>query len=144
MIRHGDYNIDDTRFLILHMEKIPSAIDRYTAEIKRVLGVLDRSLEGKQWLVGDKMTFADLAFLSWNARLDDVLGASFDEIFEGLPNAKAWNQRMMELPSWNRTLVKRNQLMAEQGLNHLGTPKGQKSTAHYVNSVVEAQNASSE
>ena len=47
-------------FSFLHPEKLPSAIERYAKEMKRVLGVLDGALEGKQWLVGDKMTFADL------------------------------------------------------------------------------------
>lgn len=129
------------RFLILHTEKVPSAINRYVAELKRVLGVLDRSLEGKQWLVGDKMTFADLAFLPWNSRVDTVLSCSFEEAFEGMPNAKAWHDRMMELPSWKRCMAKKEQCMAEQGLNYLGTPAGHESTAQYVDSVVKAQNS---
>ena len=62
------------RFNVLHPEKLPSAIERYSNEVKRVLGVLEQALRGKQWLVGDKCTYADLAFVTWNDRMDMVLG----------------------------------------------------------------------
>jgi glutathione S-transferase len=40
----------------------PSTIERYKEQVKRVLGVFDGWLEGKQWFVGDKTTFyPDLA-----------------------------------------------------------------------------------
>lgn len=39
--------------------------DRYTAESKRILGVLDRHLEGKQWMMGDTFTIADIAIFPW-------------------------------------------------------------------------------
>lgn len=107
----------------MHPEKIPSAMNRYDAEIKRVLGVLDRSLEdGKQWLVGDKMTYADLAFVSWNVMLEQILASSLDEIFEGLPNARAWYDRLAALPSWQRTAALRVKYMAEQNLGITGQP----------------------
>ncbi|CAL8576696.1 Transcriptional regulator ure2 [Xanthoria parietina] len=61
-------------FNVLHPEKLPSAIERYSNEVKRVLGVLEQALRGKQWLVGDKCTYADLAFVTWNDRMDMVLG----------------------------------------------------------------------
>lgn len=111
----------------MHTEKVQSAIERYITELKRVLGVLDRSLAGRQWLVGDKMTFADLAFLPWNSRLEDLLSCSTEEAFEGVPNVKAWHDRMVDLPSWKRSMAKRDRYMAEQGLDHLGTPKGHES-----------------
>lgn len=54
------------------------------AENKRILGALDRGLEGKWRLVGDKMAaYADMAFLAWNARLDDVLSQPFGKILQG-------------------------------------------------------------
>ncbi|RYP51738.1 hypothetical protein DL768_002961 [Monosporascus sp. mg162] len=61
------------RFNVLHHEKPPSAIERYNDQSKQVLGVLDSWLEDRQWLVGDKMTYADLAFLPWNDRIDAVI-----------------------------------------------------------------------
>ena len=49
-----------------HPEKIPSAIERYNNEIKRVFGVLDAVLSKQKYLVGDKVTIADLSFVPWN------------------------------------------------------------------------------
>jgi glutathione S-transferase len=51
--------------------------------VKRVLGVLDNHLEGKQWLVGEKMTYADLAFTTWNDRVDAILACAPEGKFDG-------------------------------------------------------------
>ena len=53
-------------FQYYHSEKIPSAIERYSDEIRRVFGVLDSVLAKQKYLVGDKLTVADLAFIPWN------------------------------------------------------------------------------
>jgi GSH-dependent disulfide-bond oxidoreductase len=39
--------------------------DRYVAESKRLLGVLDKWLEGKDWVMGDQYTIADIAIFPW-------------------------------------------------------------------------------
>ena len=39
--------------------------DRYVAETKRLLGVLDRQLEGKNWIMGDEYSIADIAVFPW-------------------------------------------------------------------------------
>lgn len=39
--------------------------DRYVAEAKRLLGVLDRRLEGRSWVMGDAYTIADIAIFPW-------------------------------------------------------------------------------
>ncbi len=51
-----------------HSETIPSAIERYQKETLRVFSVLDGVLAKSPsgYLVGDKVTIADLAFVSWN------------------------------------------------------------------------------
>jgi glutathione S-transferase len=54
-------------FQHFHAEKIPSAIERYNNEIKRVFSVLDSVLSKQKYLVGDKVTIADLAFIPWNS-----------------------------------------------------------------------------
>ena len=38
---------------------------RYVNESKRLLGVLDKHLAGKQWMVGDEYTIADMAIFPW-------------------------------------------------------------------------------
>lgn len=61
-------------FNVLHSEKVPSAIERYDFKLRRILEVLDQALAGKQWLVGDKYTFADIFFAPWNDRIDTLYG----------------------------------------------------------------------
>ena len=39
--------------------------DRYAAESKRLLGVLDRHLATHRWMVGDEYTIADMAIFPW-------------------------------------------------------------------------------
>jgi GST-like protein len=39
--------------------------DRYVAETRRLLGVLDRRLEGRSWIMGDEFTIADIAIFPW-------------------------------------------------------------------------------
>jgi glutathione S-transferase len=115
----------DHRFNVLHPEKVPSAIERYTREVHRVLGVLDGALQGKDWLVGGKFTFADLAFLPWNARLDSVLlTPPGEDPLTPYPNVQAWHQRMLARDSWKKAISTRDKLMDDQGLQPNGMPKG--------------------
>ncbi len=60
MSGQGPYFGQASWFLYFHHEQLPSAQERYKNEIKRVLGVLNKALEGKEYLVGDKCTIADL------------------------------------------------------------------------------------
>ena len=39
--------------------------DRYVAESKRLLGVLDKRLEGRDWVMGNSYTIADIAIFPW-------------------------------------------------------------------------------
>mgnify|MGYP003617822741 FL=1 len=39
--------------------------DRYVAESKRLLGVLDQRLQGRAWVMGDHYSIADIAIFPW-------------------------------------------------------------------------------
>ena len=39
--------------------------DRYVAESRRLLGVLDKHLAGRAWIMGDEYTIADIASFPW-------------------------------------------------------------------------------
>jgi GST-like protein len=61
--------------------------DRYAAEARRLLGVLDRHLAGKAWMLGDEYTMADIAIFPWVRNLVGFYGAGelvgfarFDEV----------------------------------------------------------------
>src|SRR5215475_9364044 len=40
-------------------------LERYRDESKRLLGVLDTRLEGRQWIMGNEYTVADISMLGW-------------------------------------------------------------------------------
>lgn len=50
--------------------------DRYLAETRRLLGVLDKHLAGRQWIMGDDYTIADMATLPWVRSLMQVYEAA--------------------------------------------------------------------
>jgi GST-like protein len=45
-------------------------VDRYTGESKRILGVLEQRLQGREWIMGDELTIADMAIAPWIKGLD--------------------------------------------------------------------------
>ena len=46
------------------------ALDRYTGEAKRLLGVLDRRLQGRDFVVGSELSIADMAIWPWLSVID--------------------------------------------------------------------------
>ncbi|KAL2844432.1 hypothetical protein BJX68DRAFT_269663 [Aspergillus pseudodeflectus] len=131
MSGQGPYYGQLAWFAVLHAEKVPSAITRYRNEALRILGVLNTVLEGRTWLVGDKCTFADLSFLPWNENLGILLDSSLDEVFEPFGNVRSWHNKMRRRKSWVKCRELRTMLMAEQGLERTGMPKGINSMDEY-------------
>ncbi|EKV06690.1 Glutathione S-transferase Ure2-like, putative [Penicillium digitatum] len=92
-------------FKKLHAERIPSAVKRYVDEAKRVTGVLDKWL-GKQkaaddkdigdgpWLVGNKFSYADVAFMPWQRTARVVFADDGFDVDE-FPNEKEWFEHMI-------------------------------------------------
>ena len=64
----GPYFGQRAWFVLYAPEQMDYCLDRYGNEIRRVLGVIDAHLKktGRQYLVGDKCTFADLVFVPWH------------------------------------------------------------------------------
>lgn len=52
-------------FNVYAPEKIAYAIDRYTKETERLLGVLDKRLAGREFIAGDEYGIADIACYPW-------------------------------------------------------------------------------
>ena len=70
--------------------------ERYLNEAKRLLGVLDGALEGKEWIAGD-YSIADIAIAPWLAALDfygvkDALG------YADFKNVVAYEERFLARP----------------------------------------------
>lgn len=75
------------------------------------LGVIEAQLAGRDWLVGDRMTMADIAFypvfavicrVATKPAVADVLGAAPD-FANDFPAIEAWRARMAALPYHDRT-----------------------------------------
>ena len=49
--------------------------ERYAAEAKRLLAVLDQRLAGRNWIMGDAYTIADIAIFPWVNTLNTFYGA---------------------------------------------------------------------
>ncbi len=79
-------------------KKIPEVIDRYHKETKRLYGVLETRLEGREWLCDD-YTIADMANFTW-VHIHSWAGVSIDD----LPNVKAWVARMRARPAVQKGL----------------------------------------
>jgi glutathione S-transferase len=99
-----------------HPEHLASAIERYQSETKRVLGVLDEVLEGKQCLVGDKFSYADVVFVTWNTSVERIILAGQNYIDKETPNVSRWMEAMLARPAIKRVLAEKAKLMAS------GTP----------------------
>ena len=62
--------------------------DRYVAESKRLLGVLDQRLAGRDWIMGDEYTIADIATFGWVRNLDGFYEAGELVGFDDFSNVK--------------------------------------------------------
>jgi GST-like protein len=63
--------------------------DRYVAESKRLLAVLDKHLEGRSWIMGDEYTIADIATFPWVNNLIGFYGAAELVGFEDFRTSRA-------------------------------------------------------
>jgi GST-like protein len=80
-------------------ERVPYAADRYTNEVGRLLGVMDRRLGEATYLAGPDYTIADIATWPWvrNAH-------SYGQNMENYPNVKRWIAAIAERPGVRRGL----------------------------------------
>ncbi|SHH15196.1 glutathione S-transferase N-terminal domain-containing protein [Massilia sp. CF038] len=62
--------------------------DRYVAESKRLLGVLDKHLATRQWMMGDEYSIADIAIFPWVNNLVNFYGAGELVEYERFANVK--------------------------------------------------------
>lgn len=81
-------------------EKIPAAIARYQNETRRLFEVLERGLDGREWLAADQYTIADIANWCW------VRGYKWSGVsIEGLPNLKRWLDAIRARPAVERGIA---------------------------------------
>jgi len=76
--------------------------DRFAAEVRRLLGVLDARLDGRDWIVGD-YSVADVACIGW-VRAVRNLNAPELTGWDGFANVAAWLERALARPAVQRGL----------------------------------------
>lgn len=83
---------------VYHPGQFQSVQDRYINELRRVSSVLNRALKGREWLVGYKYTYADVAFVMWFEFVPWVAGEKID-ILKEFPNLHTWLDKMKNRPA---------------------------------------------
>ncbi|MFK8254005.1 glutathione S-transferase N-terminal domain-containing protein [Ancylobacter terrae] len=79
-------------------------LERYRAESQRLLGVLDARLAGRDWIMGEEYTIADIAHLGWVRNLIGFYGARDLVAFDTLKHVPAWLERGLARPAVQRGL----------------------------------------
>ncbi|MBF5041904.1 thiol:disulfide oxidoreductase [Aggregicoccus sp. 17bor-14] len=81
-------------------EKIPYAIERYVKETSRLYAVLDRRLEGRDFIAGE-YSIADMAAYPWV-----VPHEAQQQSLERFPHVKRWFEAIRERPATKRAYAK--------------------------------------
>jgi GST-like protein len=81
-------------FGIYAPEKIPYAINRYVSETNRLYGVLDRRLNGREFITGSDYTIADMAAYPWV-----VPWKRQQQDLDDFPNLRGWFDAVRARPA---------------------------------------------
>jgi len=79
-------------------------LQRYVDESKRLLSVLDRHLEGRDWIMGERYTIADIATFPWIRNLVGFYEAGDLVGFDNFKNVKRVLERFLARPAVQRGL----------------------------------------
>jgi GST-like protein len=78
--------------------------DRYVAESRRLLRVLDQHLAGRDWMMGGEYTIADMAIFPWINTLTGFYGAAELVAFAAFANVQRVFQAFIARPAVQRAL----------------------------------------
>lgn len=79
-------------------------LERYRAESRRLIGVLETRLEGRRWIMGGDYTIADISMLGWVRNLIGFYEARELVGFDDFGNVAAWLERGLARPAVQRGL----------------------------------------
>jgi GST-like protein len=79
-------------------------LQRYVDESARLLGVLETRLDGRQWIMGEDFTIADVSTLGWVRGLVGFYGAGEITGYDKLKHVPAWLDRCLARPAVQRGL----------------------------------------
>lgn len=105
-------------FRLYAPDQIDYAIARYTNECNRLYGVMNKRLEGRQWLAADQYTIADIACIGWISRHERQA-----QNLDDFPNLKRWYAAVRARPAVERGMAVAQQL--DQKSNIVGNDAAQ-------------------
>jgi GST-like protein len=79
-------------------------LQRYVAETRRLLGVIDTRLDGRQWIMDDDYSIADISMLGWVRNLIGFYEARELVSFDDLKHVPGWLERGLARPAVQRGL----------------------------------------
>ncbi|HJS36010.1 MAG TPA: glutathione binding-like protein [Pseudoxanthomonas sp.] len=97
-------------FTVYAPEKIPYAIDRYTREVQRLLGVLDGQLAKHAYVAGEDYSIADMAIHPWVNAYDK---APLD--MSPYPHLQRWHADVAARPAVQRAYALKTQVNPDAG-----------------------------
>ncbi|CRG82878.1 hypothetical protein PISL3812_00224 [Talaromyces islandicus] len=109
----GPYFGQAAWFTIYHPEKLPSALERYVNEIRRVSGVLNRSLQDKEYLVGGKYSYVDAAFVPW-FEVASLFWSEEMDLEKSFPHVYSWLNRSKARPAIAKTIADKDRAAAAE------------------------------
>lgn len=92
-------------FAVRSPEKSPLAIQRFTEESNRLLGVMERQLSTQPYLAGRDYSIADIATYPWVEAASSYLKAPLEESLAAKPAVRVWLQRVGERPAVQRGMA---------------------------------------
>ena len=79
-------------------------LERYAAESKRLLKILDARLHGRTWIMGDEYTIADIALGGWVRNLVNYYEAAHLVDYDEVDDVHFWLDRWLARPAVQRGL----------------------------------------
>jgi GSH-dependent disulfide-bond oxidoreductase len=79
-------------------------LERYRDETKRLLGVIDGRMKGRQWIMGDDYTIADIAIFPWVRAVKVFYEAAEMVGMNEMHDLNAWLDRCIARPASERGL----------------------------------------
>jgi GSH-dependent disulfide-bond oxidoreductase len=79
-------------------------LQRYVVESRRLLGIMEAQLAGRQWIMDDEYTIADISMLGWVRNLIGFYEARELVDFDSLREVPAWLERGLARPAVQRGL----------------------------------------
>jgi GST-like protein len=86
-------------FALMSKEKVPAAIERFTTEVDRLLGVMERRLTTSPYLGGESYSIADIAAYPWMFGATSMMAAALGESLANKPGIDGWLARVGERPA---------------------------------------------